>query len=113
MKSSNSGPVKLQNAATANGNGTPLLMGSYGHVILQISGTFNASIHFEITVDNGTWYEIAATDLTSASANTKVKTINSPGIFACELVGGATYFRARISGYSSGSVTIVANAHGG
>ena len=113
MKTSNSGPVRLQDAATANGNGTPLLMDSYGHIILQVSGTFSASINFEVTIDNGTWYEIAATDLTSTNANTKVKTINSPGIFACELIGGATYFRARISGYASGSVTIVANAHGG
>jgi hypothetical protein len=113
MKSSNSGPARLQDAATANGNGASLLMDSFGHVILQVSGTFNASIHFEITVDNGTWYEIAATDLTSTSSNTKVKTVTGAGIYACELVGGATYFRARISGYSSGSVTVVANAHGG
>jgi hypothetical protein len=113
MKTSNSGPVRLQDAATANGNGANLLMDSYGHIILQVSGTFSANVHFEITLDNGTWYEIAATDLTSTSANTKVKTINSTGIFACELIGGATYFRARVSGYSSGSVTIVANAHGG
>lgn len=88
-------------------------MGSFGHVIVQISGTFNASVHFEVTIDNVTWYEIASLDLSSTSANTKVKTISSAGIFACELIGGVTYFRARISGYSSGSVTVVANAHGG
>ena len=112
MKASNTGPKRLQEAASANGNGSPLLLGSFEHCIVQVSGTFNADIHFEITVDNGTWYEIAATDLTSTSANTKVKTINAPGIWAFDLIGGATYLRARISGYSSGSVTIVANAHG-
>ena len=113
MKLSHSGPVKLQNAATANGNGTPILMDSFGHVIVQISGTFSASVHFEITIDNETWHEIACLDLSSTSNNAKVKTISSAGIFTCELIGGATYFRARISGYVSGSVTVVANAHGG
>lgn len=113
MKTSNSGPKKLQNAATANGDGVSLLLDSYSHVLVQISGTFTANIYFEITLDNGTWYEIAATDISSTSANTKVKTLNAPGIFAVELIGGATYFRARIGSYSNGSVTVIANAHGG
>lgn len=112
MKSSNSGPKRLQNAAAANGDGASLLLDSYQHVIVQVSGTFNASIHFEITVDNGTWYEVSAIDLTSTSANAKVKTITASGIWVLEVIGGATYFRARISGYSSGSVTVIANAHG-
>lgn len=112
MKASNSGPKRLQDAATADGNGASMLLDSYQHVIVQVSGTFSANVHFEITIDNGTWYEIAATDLTSTSANTKVKTINAPGIWALELVGGATYVRARISNYASGSITVVANAHG-
>lgn len=112
MKASNSGPKRLQDAATANGFGSPLLLDSFQHVVVQVSGTFSANIHFEITVDNGNWYEIAATDLTSTNANTKVKTINAPGIWALELIGGATYMRARISDYASGSVTVIANAHG-
>lgn len=113
MKSSNSGPIKLHNASTDNGDGLHLLLDSYGHVIVQVAGTFSADIHLEATIDQVTWYEVAALDLTTTNSNNKVKTLTGPGLYTLELIGGVTYFRARISSYSSGAVTVVANAHGG
>ena len=113
MKSSNSGPVVLQNAAAADGNGTKLLLDGFNHVIISITGTFNASVHLEITIDDVNWFEISASDLTTTNPGTKVKTITAPTITTCDLIGGATYFRTRISNYVSGAVTCIANAHAG
>lgn len=113
MKSSNSGPVVLQNAAVANGDGVKLLLDGYNHVILAITGPFSANVHLEVTMDDVNWFEISTTDLTSTNPGTKVKTITAPTITTCDLIGGATYFRARVSGYTSGAVTIIANAHAG
>lgn len=112
MKSSQIGVKILQNAATANGDGAIYQLANCSVIVLCISGTFNASIHFEATLDGTTWYEVAARDLTSTSANDKAKTHTAPGVWAIEHLGGMTSLRARISGYSSGAVTVCANAHG-
>jgi hypothetical protein len=112
MKASQIGVKVLQNAAVANGDGALYSLAGSEHIVICISGTFSASIHLEASIDGTVWHEVAAHDLTSTSANDKAKTINSPGIYALEHVGGMTLFRARISGYSSGAVTVRANAHG-
>lgn len=112
MKASQIGVKVLQNAAVANGDGALYSLAGCEHIVICISGTFSASIHLEATVDGVVWHEVAARDLTSTNANDKAKTLTVPGLFACEHLGGITSFRARISGYSSGAVTIRANAHG-
>lgn len=112
MKSSATGVKTLQNAATANGDGALYQLTGCEDIVICISGTFSASIHLEATLDGTVWHEVAAHDLTSTSANDKAKTINAPGLYALEHVGGMTSFRARISDYASGAVTVRANAHG-
>lgn len=112
MKASQIGVKVLQNASTANGDGALYQLAGCEHIVVCISGTFSANIHLEATVDGTVWHEVAAHDLTSTSANDKAKTINAPGIYALEHVGGMTSFRTRVSGYTSGAVTVRANAHG-
>ena len=112
MKASAIGVKVLQNAATANGDGALYPLTGCEHIVICISGTFNASIHFEATIDGTVWHEVAARDLTTTNANDKAKTITAAGLFAIEHLGGTTSFRARVSGYSSGAVTVRANAHG-
>lgn len=106
------GAVKLQDAATANGNGVIMSLQAFDSVILQITGTFNATIYFEATVDGSTWVECAAFDLNS-TGGTKAKGHTAPGLFHIDGLGGCLQFRARIGSYSSGSVTVTANAHTG
>lgn len=106
------GTIKLHDAATANGNGQILNLQACDSVSLQISGTFNATIFFETTLDGSHWVECAAYDLNSTGA-TKAKSHTAPGLFHVDGLGGCLSFRARIGSYSSGSVTVTANAHTG
>lgn len=112
MKSSASGVFILQNAAAANGNGDTFTLDSFEKLAIQITGTYSAKVHIEATMDGSNWVEIATTDLGSTSPNTKTKTINSlEGLFACDLVGGFTLVRTRVSDYASGAVTVRVNGH--
>ena len=112
MKASQIGLAKLQNAAAANGDGALYNITGAEHVVVCVSGTFVASVHFEASIDGVVWVEIAAHALAAINANDKVKTITTPGLYGLERMGGLLFFRARISGYTSGAVDIKANAHG-
>lgn len=110
MMGSSIGMLVCQDAATANGDGVIYLIPGAHAITVCVSGTFNASVHFEATLGGDIWHEVAAHDLTSSSANDKAKTITAPGIFEIPHAAGMQAFRARISGYSSGAVTVRANA---
>lgn len=106
-----SGVTTLQNAATATGNGATLSMDHYAYAGIQVSGTFNGTVTFECTVDGTNWVSAACLDVSSTS-RVHQATTNSPGVFTFDEFVGIVAFRARISAYTSGSVTVVANAVG-
>lgn len=112
MKSSQIGIIKLQHQAVADGDGELYNITGAEHVVVCVSGTFSASVHFEASIDGIVWHEVAARDLTTTNASDKAKTITAPGLFALEHLGGLLFFRARVSGYTSGAVDVKANAHG-
>lgn len=86
----------LQNAATSNGNGTVLDLDSgYGTLAIQVTGTFSATINFEVSLNGADYVPIKTTTVT--------------GVYEIP-VAGVYKFRARISGYASGSVTVKAVA---
>jgi len=101
--------VTLQSAATATGNGTALDVGLYGGVAVQITGTFSATVTFEATIDRTNWIAVKADNLNDRTSAT---TATAAGIFQIPL-SGAVQFRARISAYSSGSVTVKARGVAG
>lgn len=96
----------LQNAATANGNGTALNVDGYGGVIVHISGTFSATINFEATIEDSDagWEAVEATRLNDRSVGS---TTTQTGLYYVPLPGAAQ-FRAPVSGYASGNVTVKA-----
>jgi hypothetical protein len=106
-----SGVTTLQSAATATGNGSSLLLDRYTHVALQVSGTFSATVTFEVTVDGTNWVSAACLDV-SDTTRTHKATTTAVGVFTFDEFVGVTGLRARISAYTSGSVTVVANAVG-
>jgi len=106
------GAVKLQDAATANGNGVIMSLQGFDSVGIQISGTFNATIYLEATMDNVNWIEVAAYDLNS-TGQTKAKALTGTGMYHIDGLGACTHFRARVNSYLSGAVTVIANAHTG
>jgi len=96
-----SADTAMQSAAVALGNGTVLPATGYGTGVVQITGTFSATISFEGTQDGTNYTSIAATQLGTSIIAT---TTTVPGIFRLA-VAGLTNIRARISSYTSGSIT--------
>ncbi|KKK55272.1 hypothetical protein LCGC14_3076220, partial [marine sediment metagenome] len=94
----------MQDAATGTGNGTVLMCEGYAFASFQLSGTFSATIKFEVTVDEENWIEVQAKNENDGSIST---TATAEGIYSFYVAGYARV-RARISLYGSGSVTVTA-----
>ena len=94
--------LTMQNAVTANGNGTTLNVNEYATAVLEIRGTFSATINFECSIDDTNWYPVLATKndgIISSSCSTA-------GLYEIKVAAWKS-IRARVSGYVSGNVTVV------
>ena len=94
----------LQDAATAAGNGSIFVVEDLATVVLQVSGTFSATVSFEGTVDGTNWVAVRAQNLATGVAATST---TSAGLFRLT-VAGLAKIRAPISSYTSGSITVKA-----
>jgi hypothetical protein len=96
----------LQVAATAVGNGLPLNVLRESTVAFQVSGTFVGTVTFEGTVDGVNW---ASLPVVSMAGGTSTTTATAPGIYiaAC---AGLLLVRARVSAYTSGAISVSAQA---
>lgn len=92
----------LQSAATATGNGTALDVRTASAISAQITGTFVGTVTWEGTVDGTNWIALQATN---ANDDSRATTATAPGIYSIVL-HGCVQFRARISAYTSGSITV-------
>lgn len=99
----------LQSGAAASGNGSLLDCGGLTLGSLQISGTFVATINFESTENDTDWVSVYAINQTTRVASQSATTT---GLFTVPLAGNSQ-FRARISGYASGQVTVKIKALAG
>ncbi len=96
----------LSGANTLGAEGIVELEGRYKFLTVQVSGTFTATVSFEGTVDGTNWAAVQGKNLASGSA---ASSATAAGIFVFE-VPGLAKFRARVSAYTSGSVSAVAVA---
>lgn len=94
----------LQSGATANGNGTAMNVGGAATVGVEVTGTFGATVNFEGTVDGSNWYSLTGVNKATLNATTSP---SAPGLYSVD-VAGCDQFRARVSGYTSGSVSVTA-----
>ena len=102
---------EMQVAATANSNGRSMIVtddadGSYSVWAVHVTGTFDATVNFEGTLDGTTWVPLPMIDAESSS---EVLSTSSPGMFYGN-VSALALVRARISAYVSGSVTVKGQA---
>jgi hypothetical protein len=96
----------LQAAAVANGNGAPLDVSGLTWLGIQIVGVTTATVNFETSLDGGvTWVALPVTSL--VAAGTVVTTATADGAFRAN-VGGLLLVRARISGWSAGTISVYA-----
>ncbi len=79
--------------------------------IIQITGTFSATLQFEATADGSTWVSISGSLLDGSATGTSTTSTGAWSFSATGLIG----LRARCSTYSSGtaSVTVQSAQYGG
>lgn len=95
----------LQDEATANGNGEVFHVLSANHVAFQVTGTFSATVNFEATNDFSNWVPLAVSPVAGGPS---VTSTTSAGIWATSVPAAGV--RARISNYSSGTISVRATA---
>jgi len=106
LQASGSISATLQSAASTNGNGTVLSVLGMSTVVFTITGSFSALINFEGNEDGSTFNALEASQL---GINFIGTASGGTGVFVASCAG-LQQIRARISGYSSGNVTVSAHA---
>lgn len=97
----------LFNAASANGFSSTMDVSGYTSISFVVTGTFDASVSFQGSVDGVNWVTLTVVAWDSGGFwNT---TYDAPGSYVT-WVGSLSQVRARIEDYSSGSVTVKAVA---
>lgn len=96
----------LQNAAAALGNGTAINLKGYRGLTLEVTGTFVATVTFEATIDDTSWFALG---LGAAGTGTIASTATAAGAFSLPAGWPAvSQVRAQVSAYTSGNVTVKA-----
>lgn len=103
--------ITMQDAVVAQGNGTAIQVcdktnGSLSTVSLYVSIANTATVTFEGTIDGTTWFSVLGTNITSGA--TAASTTSSAAFRFTVL--GLLKFRARVSAWTSGAVTVEAIA---
>lgn len=96
----------LQNAAVATGDGTALNVDGYTAVSVDVTIANTATVAFEASGKGTAWTALACTAVNN-TAGALVTTVTATGLYQCN-VAGLTSFRARISSWTAGAVTVFA-----
>jgi hypothetical protein len=92
----------LQDAATGTIAGNEVRITESDDINIDVSGTFNATIVLETSIDRINWRLIQSTKQTTDAG---VSTITTPDLYLVRSIRNL-WFRARIDGYTSGSITV-------
>jgi len=95
----------LQAAVAATGNGIEVDMRQVGLMFVEISGTFVGTVTFEGTVDGTNFFAIG---LKTAADGAAVTSATAPGQWKMISDTVLRSFRARVSAYTSGNITVKA-----
>lgn len=100
-----SGEFALHSAADATADGSILdLKGFFGTLVLQVTGTFSGTITPKVSNDGTNFEERLAT---SGKTGIPSYSITAPGIYTIDVIG-IKKFKAEITAYTSGSITVTA-----
>lgn len=96
----------IQSGATSTGSGTLFNCGGLSCLSAQVAGTFVATITWEATANDSDWVAVQAANVGTLAVST---TTSGTGLFEVP-IAGFSQFRARISAYTSGSITVAVKA---
>jgi hypothetical protein len=99
----------LQSAAAATGNGDSLDVRGMSAAGVQLTITNTATVTFEGSLDGSTWVAIP---FTNRATGVESSTASASGLFVAG-VAGVGFIRARVSAWTSGTVTALAQASTG
>lgn len=97
----------MQNAATGTGNGTSINTDGYAFVWFQVTTTGTCALNFEGSNDWGTTWTAIISYYSGSSTSLNTGGFNSPNGLYLAPCAWIKLIRARISSYSSGTVTVV------
>lgn len=92
----------FQSAAVKDGNGETMDVGGLPGVGVQVVGITSATVTWEANVDGTNWVAIRAMNYNSGAV---AGTTTGDGLFLVP-VAGLAELRARISNYSTGTITV-------
>lgn len=95
----------LQNAAAATGNGAAADLKGYRRLTVDVTiSSFVGTVTFEGTIDDANWFSVG---LRTAADGAAATTATAAGTFKLPDDGPTlSQFRARVSAYTSGTVTV-------
>jgi len=96
----------LQNAVVATANGASMPVTKYTTVALDVTIATTATVTFEGSVSGDAWTSIACTAINTGVTTTAP---TATGLYQCN-VAGLSAFRARVSSWTAGAVTVYARA---
>jgi hypothetical protein len=99
----------LQAAAVGTGVGTPMDVSGFRWVGVQVVGITSATITWQVSIDGTNWVGILAAP---PSTGTGALTTTADGVFRVDVAGFAQ-FRANITTWVSGAITVTALASTG
>ena len=94
----------LQNAAVATGDGTAINMKGWHELVIHVTGITTATVTFEGTVNDSTWFSVG---MAAVATGTVATSATADGAFYLPRGLHLSKFRARISAYTSGTITVV------
>lgn len=97
----------LHSEATAPADGPAIRLLGQSTATLTVTGTFVGTVAFEVTTDPDALTGWSAIACTPWAGGADVSTVTSAGVWRCDVAGLGTV-RARISSYTSGSITVFA-----
>lgn len=100
--------ITMHSAAVATGNGTVADVANYDVIGIQVAGISGDTITWEASIDGSNWVGILVAPITTGTA---ALTTTANGVFALDC-SGLVLFRARISTYSAGTITVTALMRG-
>jgi len=100
--------VTLQNGVAIASNGTAITVNRYTSIALQVTITNTATVTFEGSTD-GTTYASQTCTASDNTSGTLVTSTTTTGMYQCN-IAGLSLFRARVSSFTSGTVTVFGRA---
>ncbi len=96
----------VQGNIARNGDNITLLVEGLSSAAIQLTGTFNATVDFEYSLDNANWNTLKVVNVSSGAS---VSSVTAVGVFVAD-VSGFLYIRAKCSAYTSGTIQVYIRA---